>query len=394
MVRIAGDLCGQKTVIEFQVVVMLQEGVANVPHLFYANCMTLKGIQIKGRGAVSNDVGRFETHTRMDVDDGWETDAELKMLRTEVALERPRKMITYNRSPDLPFDRSINPYRGCEHGCVYCFARPTHAYLGLSPGLDFETRLVARPQAADVLRTELAKKTYAVAPIAIGTNTDPYQPIEIKHEITRACLKVLADTGHPVAIVTKGSLIERDLDILGPMARRGLVRVGISVTTLDAELSRQMEPRAPAPLRRLKTIQRLAQAGIPVRIMASPMIPALTDPELESILRAGKEAGARTASWIMLRLPQEVAGLVEEWLRTVMPNRADRVLARLREMHGGQLYDAQWHHRMRGEGHYAELVAARFNIAIKRLGLAKTAHPMRTDLFRAPILAGTQMSLF
>ena len=204
IVRIAGDFCGQKTVIEFQVVVMSQVGVENVPHLFYANCMTLKGIQIKGRGAVSNDVGRFETHTRMDVDDGWETDAELKMLRTEVALERPRKMITYNRSPDLPFDRSINPYRGCEHGCVYCFARPTHAYLGLSPGLDFETRLVARPQAADVLRTELAKKTYAVAPIAIGTNTDPYQPIEIKHEITRACLKVLADTGHPVAIVTKG----------------------------------------------------------------------------------------------------------------------------------------------------------------------------------------------
>ncbi|MEO9821400.1 MAG: PA0069 family radical SAM protein [Paracoccaceae bacterium] len=356
--------------------------------------MTLQGIKTKGRGALSNDVGRFETHTRIDVDDGWEPDTDLKTLRTEVAIERPRKMISYNRSPDLPFDRSINPYRGCEHGCVYCFARPTHAYLGLSPGLDFETRLVARPAAADVLQAELAKKNYAVAPIAIGTNTDPYQPIEAKHEITRACLKVLADSGHPVAIVTKGSLIERDIDILGPMARRGLVRVGISVTTLDAELSRQMEPRAPAPLRRLKTIQRLAQAGIPVRIMASPMIPALTDPELESILRAGKESGARTASWIMLRLPQEVAGLVEEWLRNVMPNRADRVLARLREMHGGQLYDARWHHRMRGEGHYAELVAARFNIAIKRLGLAKTAQPMRTDLFRAPILTGTQMSLF
>ena len=264
----------------------------------------------------------------------------------------------------------------------------------MSAGLDFETRLIARPAAAEVLQAELAKKTYSVAPIAIGTNTDPYQPIEIKHKITRACLQTLADAGHPVAIVTKGSLIERDIDILEPMARRGLVRVGISVTTLDAGLSRKMEPRAPAPLRRLQTIQRLAQAGIPVRIMASPMIPALTDPELESILRAGKEAGARTASWIMLRLPQEVAGLVEEWLRDVMPDRADRVLARLREMHGGQLYDARWHHRMRGEGHYAELVAARFNIAIKRLGLAKSAPPMRTDLFRAPILTGTQMSLF
>ncbi len=356
--------------------------------------MALTNGTAKGRGALSNDVGRFERHHRDQIDDGWALISDDDTLRTEVSFEQPRKMISYNRSPDLPFDRSINPYRGCEHGCVYCFARPTHAFLGLSAGLDFETRLVARPTAAEVLQYELAKSTYKVAPIAIGTNTDPYQPIETKHEITRDCLKVLSDTNHPVAIVTKGSLIERDIDILGPMARKGLVRVGISVTTLDAELSRQMEPRAPAPARRLKTIQRLAQAGIPVRVMASPMIPALTDPELEAILKAGKDAGARTASWIMLRLPQEVAGLVEEWLHDTMPNRANRILSRLREMHGGQLYDARWFHRMRGEGHYAELVAARFEVAIKRLGLSTSAKPMRTDLFRAPILAGTQLSLF
>jgi DNA repair photolyase len=302
-------------------------------------------------------------------------------------------MITYVRSPDLPFDRSINPYRGCEHGCVYCFARPSHAYLGLSPGLDFETRLIARPDAPQVLRRELAARRYQPAPLAIGTNTDPYQPIEKEHRIMRACLEVLAEARHPVAIVTKGSLIERDLDILAPMARQGLLRVGISVTTLDAQLSRLMEPRAPGPKRRLRSIRRLAQAGVPVRVMASPIIPALTDPELEAILTAGRDAGARHASWIMLRLPGEVAPLVQEWLAAHFPDRAERILNRLREMHGGKLYDSRWHKRMRGEGPYAAMIAQRFDLAVKRLGLARHAPQMRCDLFRPPVLPGAQMRL-
>ncbi|MCX7559622.1 PA0069 family radical SAM protein [Sulfitobacter sp. F26204] len=350
--------------------------------------------RIKGRAAASNHAGRFERHQVAAVDDGWTRDEDLPMLRTVTRTEVPRKMISYNRAPDLPFDRSINPYRGCEHGCVYCFARPSHAYLGLSPGLDFETRLIARPNAPEVLKRDLAVKTYRVAPIAIGTNTDPYQPIEKEHGIMRGCLEVLADAGHPVAIVTKGSLIERDIDILGPMARRGLVRVGISVTTLDPELCRLMEPRAPAPQRRMVMIRRLAEAGIPVRVMASPMIPALTDPELEAILAAGRKAGARFASWIMLRLPREVSPLVQEWLARHYPDRADRIMARLREMHGGKPYDARWHRRMRGEGPYAEIIAQRFNLAVKRLRLDREAPPMRCDLFRPPKVQGAQLSLF
>ncbi|MEM7521746.1 MAG: PA0069 family radical SAM protein [Pseudomonadota bacterium] len=351
--------------------------------------------QLKGRAALSNRPGRFERHDRLRVDDGWAHDPDaLPVLRTTTRVEVPRKIISYNTSPDLSFDRSINPYRGCEHGCVYCFARPSHAYLGLSPGLDFETQLIARPEAPEVLRRELAAKRYRPAPIAIGTNTDPYQPIEKTHEITRECLRVLADAGHPVAIVTKGSLIERDLDILSAMTRRGLVRVGISVTTLDAALSRLMEPRVPPPARRLVTVRRLAEAGVPVRIMASPMIPTLTDPELEAILDAGRTAGARFASWSMLRLPREVSELMQEWLAQHFPDRADRILARLREMHGGALYDAAWHKRMRGEGAYAEMVAQRFAVTIKRVGLKAAAPPMRCDLFKPPVLPGAQMQLF
>ena len=350
--------------------------------------------QLRGRAAGSNHVSRFERLSRVAMDDGWADDTPLPVLRTRTSVEVPRSVITYNKSPDLPFDRSINPYRGCEHGCVYCFARPSHAYLGLSPGLDFETRLVARPEAPQVLKRELAAKKYKVASIAIGTNTDPYQPIEANHQIMRACLQVLSDAGHPVAIVTKGSLIERDIDILSDMARRGLVRVGISVTTLDAKLSRLMEPRAPAPARRLLMIRRLSGAGIPVRIMASPMIPALSDPELEAILRAGRDAGARTASWIMLRLPQEVSPLVQEWLAAHFPDRARRIMSRLREMHGGKDYDATWHRRMRGEGPYADMVAQRFEVAVKRLGLGKSAPAMRCDLFRPPRAETAQLSLF
>ena len=303
-------------------------------------------------------------------------------------------MITYNKSPDLPFDRSINPYRGCEHGCVYCFARPTHAYLGLSPGLDFETRLIARPNAAEVLRQELNRARYKVAPVAIGTNTDPYQPCEASLGIMRACLEVLRDFNHPVAIVTKGTLIERDIDVLAPMAEKGLVRVGVSVTTLDRDLARRMEPRVPAPARRLAVIKRLTDAGIPVRIMAAPMVPGLTDHELEALLAAGAEAGADAATWIMLRLPREVSALWQEWLAEHYPGRAAKVMARLREMHGGKDYDPRWGQRMRGEGHFADLMSMRFAAACKRLELANKTPPLRCDLFARPIQAGDQMPLF
>ncbi len=349
---------------------------------------------IKGRGVTSNSAGRFERFESEQFDDGWAADDDLPVLRTDVSEEIARSLITYNRSPDLPFDRSINPYRGCEHGCVYCFARPTHAYLGLSPGLDFETRLIARPNAATVLRNELSARGYKVAPIALGTNTDPYQPIEKDLSITRSCLSVLQEFQHPVGIVTKGTLVERDLDILAEMAERGLVRVGVSLTTLDPDLSRRMEPRAPSPKRRLATIRRLTGAGVPVRVMTSPLVPGLTDHELEHLLEAGRDAGADAASWIMLRLPREVSGLWQEWLRDHEPARAEKVMSKLREMHGGRDYDPRWGHRMRGEGEYAGLIAKRFSLALKRLGLASQTPPLRCDLFAKPAQAGDQLTLF
>lgn len=354
----------------------------------------MSAANIKARGVASNEAGRFERFATEPCDDGWEIDEELPTLRTEVREEISRSIITYNRSPDLPFDRSINPYRGCEHGCVYCFARPTHAYLGLSPGLDFETQLIARPNAAEVLRKELSSARYKVATIAMGTNTDPYQPIEKGHRITRECLQVLQQFQHPVAIVTKGTMIERDLDILAPMAQLGLVRVGLSLTTLDPDLSRRMEPRAPSPLRRLATIRRLTDAGVPVRVMTSPLIPGLTDHELESLLEAGHDAGADAASWIMLRLPREVSELWQSWLQQHEPARAEKVMSKLREMHGGRDYDPRWGHRMRGEGEYAGIVAKRFALAVKRLGLATKTAPLRCDLFSRPAQAGDQLTLF
>jgi DNA repair photolyase len=348
----------------------------------------------RGRGAVSNRAGRFERHAREAAEDGWDIPEDLPPLRTEVRVERPRSVITRNTSPDVPFDRSINPYRGCEHGCIYCFARPTHAYLGWSPGLDFETRLVARPEAPEVLARELTRKGYVPAPIAIGTNTDPYQPMEKDWRIMRRLLEVLRDHRHPVSVVTKGTLIERDADILGEMGRMGLARVGISVTTLDPGVSRRMEPRVPHPARRLETIRALTEAGCPVRVMASPLIPALTDHELEAILAAGREAGAVAASWIMLRLPGEVAELFREWLARHFPDRAARVMGRVRELHGGRDYDPDWGKRMTGEGPFADLMRHRFAVAVKRLGLATDLPPLRTDLFRVPPRAGDQLSLF
>ena len=347
----------------------------------------------RARGAVTNAPGRFD-QDRAPVSDGWDLPEDIPRLQTETRIERARSIITYNRSPDLNFDRSINPYRGCEHGCIYCFARPSHAWLGFSAGLDFETRLIARPDAPVILARELSARKYRVATIAIGTNTDPYQPIERDHGIMRACLEVLSQFNHPVAIVTKGTLIERDIDLLAPMAQKGLCRVGISVTTLDPDLCRRMEPRAPSPVRRLATIRRLVEAGIPVRLMASPMIPGLTDHELEAILAAGAEAGSAFASTIPLRLPREVSGLFQEWLAEHVPQRADRVMARVREMHGGRDYDPQWGRRMRGEGVYADLLQQRFKRAARALGMDIDAPELRCDHFQIPPQPGDQLCLF
>ena len=353
-----------------------------------------QGLRLPGRAAASNTVGRFEATGRETFDDGWDLPFEDRVLRTEVSEERPRSAITRNTSPDVGFDRSINPYRGCEHGCIYCFARPSHAYLGLSPGLDFETRLIARPGIADVLATDLRARSYRPAPIAIGTNTDPYQPIEAEHGLMRQLLEVLRDFRHPVQIVTKGTIIERDVDILSDMARQGLVRVGISVTTLDDSLSRRMEPRVPRPMRRIAVIRTLASAGIPVRIMVSPVIPALTDHETEAILAAGADAGACAASSITLRLPREVAGLFRDWVAEAYPDRAARIMGRVRELHGGRDYDPAFGKRMTGEGIWADLHRQRVSLAMKKLGLAADLPPLRTDLFAPPIRKGDQLSLF
>ncbi|MBL9052064.1 MAG: PA0069 family radical SAM protein [Tabrizicola sp.] len=354
----------------------------------------LPGQRVRARGAHQNRAGRFEATNRESFDDGWDLLEEERLVATEVRLERPRSAITYNRSPDLPFDRSINPYRGCEHGCIYCYARPSHAFLNLSPGLDFETRLIARPGIAEVLEAELRRPSYRVEPISIGTNTDPYQPVERDHGIMRQVLEVLAAFRHPVWITTRGTTIERDIDLLAPMAALGLASASVSVTTLDEGLARKMEPRAPAPKRRLQIIRRLTEAGIPVRIQVSPLIPALTDHELEAVMEAGREAGAQAANTIPLRLPLEVAELFRTWLETTFPDRAARVMGRVRELHGGRDYDPAFGTRMRGQGLWAELIHRRADLARKRLGLSEGLPALRSDLFCAPPQAGDQLSLF
>lgn len=351
------------------------------------------GLRARGRGAGSNATGRFEATQREAFDDGWDLEEEARVLRTEVRLEAPRSALRRNTSPDIAFDRSINPYRGCEHGCIYCFARPSHAYLNLSPGLDFETKLIARPGLGKVLERELRKPGYSAAPVAIGTNTDPYQPIEAEHRVMRELLEVIAAFRHPLTIVTKGTLIERDLDLLAPMAAQGLLNVGISITTLDDDLSRRMEPRAPRPARRLQVIARLAEAGVPVRVMVAPVVPGLTDAETEAILTAARDAGARAASWIMLRLPREVSALFRDWLAAQYPDRAARVMGRVRDLHGGQDYDPHWGQRMRGQGVWADLAAQRFARATRRLGLDGKLAPLRCDLFAPPPRPGDQLSL-
>ncbi|MBC2837306.1 PA0069 family radical SAM protein [Paragemmobacter straminiformis] len=354
----------------------------------------LPGRRIRARGAVTNATGRFEPRRVEAVDDGWDMAEEERLVATEVRLERPRSALSFNKSPDIPFDRSINPYRGCEHGCIYCFARPTHAYLNLSPALDFETRLIARPGIGAVLERELRTKSYKVATVAIGTNTDPYQPCEKDHGVMREVVEVLSAFNHPLAITTKGTLIERDLDLLAPMAAKGLLRVGVSVTTLDAGLSRSMEPRAALPARRLEVIRRLAEAGITVRVMVAPVIPGLTDHEMEPILQAAAEAGAKGASWIMLRLPLEVAPLFRDWIGARHGGHAAKVMARVREARGGKDYDAEWGKRMRGEGMWSELIGQRFRLAVARYGLDMDLPALRCDLFQPPARAGDQLALF
>ncbi|NJO13580.1 MAG: PA0069 family radical SAM protein [Gammaproteobacteria bacterium] len=327
-----------------------------------------------GRGAVSNSAGRFETFTKEAVDDGWGSlDEPLPPFVTTVQAEPARSIITRNQSPDIPFDQSINPYRGCEHGCIYCYARPSHAYLNLSPGLDFESKLFFKRDAARLLEQELSAPGYRCAPLTIGANTDPYQPIEREHRVTRAVLEVLARTRHPLSIITKSSLIERDLDLLATMAEQNLVVALVSVTTLDAELKRKLEPRAASPRARLSTIRKLAQAGIPVQVLVAPVIPVLTDAELENILQAAAAAGARSAGYVLLRLPHELGGLFREWLERHEPMKSQHVLARLQAMHAGKDYDSRWGQRQRGSGEYAALLAQRFRLACARLGLNQGA---------------------
>jgi DNA repair photolyase len=348
----------------------------------------------RGRGARSNPDNRYAEHCHEPLDDGWgNLEQEAPPLRTTLTKDTSRSVINYNQSPDVGFDRSINPYRGCEHGCVYCFARPTHAYLGLSPGLDFESRLFYKPEAAVLLRKELAAPAYRCAPIAVGINTDAYQPVERRLGITRAVLEVLYDCDHPFTLVTKSCLVERDIDLLAEMARKQLVQVMISLTTLRHDLARTLEPRASAPARRLLTVQRLSEAGIPVGVLVAPLIPVLTDSEMETILTRAREAGASNAGYVLLRLPHEVKDLFREWLAEHEPTKAEHVMRRIRESRGGKDYDAEFGTRMRGTGSYAELLAQRFQLAYQRLKF-HPAGPLATHHFHAPRLGTTQLDLF
>ena len=351
----------------------------------------------KGRGVTEGPKGRFELEEHVAFDDGWGSGQvrfeDLVERPTTVSEDRAKSVLTFNQSPDLGFDRSVNPYRGCEHGCTYCFARPTHSFMGLSAGLDFETKLFAKYDVARLLEDALRKPGYKVAPIALGTNTDPYQPIERDLKLTASILSVLDECQHPTTIVTKSAGILRDLDRLRDMAKRGLVQVGISITTLDSGLSRLMEPRCSSPARRLDAIRHLSEAGIPVRVMASPMIPGLNDSELEAILAAARTAGARAASMIPLRLPLEVKDVFSDWLRTNFPDRADRVMRQVTSMHGGKTYNAAFGDRMRGTGPLAHIMRRRFDVACQRLALSAHLPPLRCEDFIAPERAGDQLSL-
>ena len=348
---------------------------------------------IKGRGAVSNPPNRYATHHRESFDDGWDNgEASVPKIQTSLNIDHSRKVIAYNDSPDVPFDRSINPYRGCEHGCIYCYARPTHAWLGHSPGLDFESQLYYKPDAVACLRRELSAAGYQCAPIAIGGITDPYQPVEQRLGLTRQILELLEACAHPCTLVTKSALVERDLDLLARMAERQLVQVMISLTTLQRNLARLLEPRAAAAQRRLQTIHRLSSAGIPVGVLIAPLIPVLTDPELERLMESAREAGAVSVDTILLRLPLEVAPLFQEWLETHVPGQAQRVLNRIRDTRGGALYESDFGSRMCGRGAYAELLAKRFRIAHQRLGFSELP-PLSCGGFVRPSDDPRQLSL-
>jgi len=356
----------------------------------------LPGERRRGRGAATNVSGRFEILSREDFDDGWTRDEAPEPLATEVTWEKPKVIITRNQSPDIPFDRSINPYRGCEHGCFYCFARPTHAYLGLSAGLDFESRLFAKEGAAELLERELAAPKYAPATIALGTNTDPYQPIERRYRITRSLIETLRRARHPATIVTKSNLVLRDLDLLTDMARDGLVKVFLSVTTLDRALARKMEPRAPTPQKRLEAIEALNRAGVPAGVMVAPIIPAVNDAEIETILTRAYAAGAREGGYVVLRLPHELRDMFREWLQVHYPDRLKRTVSLMQSMREGKDYESQWGRRMAGSGPYAWMIGRRFEMAARRLGFSETKRTLRADLFRkpAPAAKDAQLSLF
>ena len=355
--------------------------------------------QRAGRGATVNDrPQRFGLAAReadgdwLDARDG--IDGEAPPLRTTVTIEKPRTIVTRNASPDVGFDRSINPYRGCEHGCIYCFARPTHAFHDLSPGLDFETRLFAKPDAPDLLRRELAAPNYECRPIAFGTNTDPYQPIEARYRITRACLEVLAETRHPITITTKSDRVLADIDLLRGMAADGLAAVAMSITSLDPRTARTLEPRAPHPERRMAAVRKLADAGIPVHVSIAPVVPQITDHEIEHLVERAAQAGARGVFFLPVRLPHEVAPLFRAWLEAHHPDRASKVMATIQSIRGGRDNDGNFFTRMKGQGPWAELLRTRFDIALRKAGLGKERMTLRTDLFRPPVLPGQQMSLF
>jgi DNA repair photolyase len=348
----------------------------------------------RGRGAQSNASGRYEPLARVAFDDGWQSLEDLPPFSTSVSVDASRKVITRNESPDIGFDRSINPYRGCEHGCIYCFVRPTHAYLGLSPGLDFESKLFVKPDAPALLERELSAPNYTPRTIAIGTNTDPYQPIERRYEIMRQILEVLDHAGHPVGIVTKSTLVLRDIDILARMAKRNLVKVAISVTTLDPKLARIMEPRAPTPSRRLEALRQLSAAGVPTAVMVAPIVPAINDAEIERILDAAAALGVSGAGYVMLRLPLEVRDLFREWLIANYPDRYRHVFKLVREMRGGKDYDSTWGRRMKGSGPYAWMIGRRFEVACEKLGLNEERAKLTTEHFRPPRPSAVQLDLF
>jgi DNA repair photolyase len=368
--------------------------IAGMPSPFPAIEVAIDRQRRRGRGAQSNDSGRYEKEARVASDDGWQSLDDLPPFKTTVATDTARKVITRNESPDIGFDRSINPYRGCEHGCVYCFARPTHAYLGLSPGLDFESKLFVKPDAPALLEKELSAAEYEPKMIAIGTNTDPYQPIERERQVMRGILEVLEKTGHPVGIVTKSALVVRDIDILARMAKRNLAKVALSVTSLDPKLARAMEPRASTPPKRLEALRQLSEAGIPTTVMVAPVIPALNDSEIERILDAAAHAGVKEASYVLLRLPLEVRDLFREWLMANYPDRYRHVFTLIREMRDGRDYDSQWGTRMKGTGPMAWMIGRRFEVACAKLGLNKKRAKLTLDHFAKPAGAGQQLNLF